>query len=80
MNEQDFSDLEGALVRQYEYDDGRVLAVDLGTTGTATVDVVDGTAIVVVDDRRGEFQTEIDLPDDAQAFIRNGVLSIEVKA
>nr|WP_254863180.1 Hsp20/alpha crystallin family protein [Halovivax gelatinilyticus] len=68
------------MVRTYEYDGESVVAVDLsGLSDDPAVDVVDGTAIVVFDDR----QFEIDLPDganDAHTFIKNGVLSIEVEA
>jgi len=63
-------------VRRYEYDDGEMLAADFGHTESASVDVVDDTAIVVVD---GE-QFDIDVEGDAQAFMKNGVLTIEVSA
>jgi hypothetical protein len=62
------------LVREYDYEDGTVIAAELGRN--ATVDVVDGVDIVVFED--GE-QVEIDLPsDEVGAFMRNGVLTIEV--
>ncbi|WP_122090453.1 Hsp20/alpha crystallin family protein [Halalkalicoccus subterraneus] len=82
MNPQHRADGRETFARQYEYDDGTVVAVDLGTEASdATVDVVGGTAIVVVDTTEGERQEEFDLPaDDARAFIRNGVLTIEVNA
>jgi putative intracellular protease/amidase len=64
-----------APVERYEYDDARVLAVDVGAERDAAVDVIDGTAIVVA----GGEQAEFDLPDgDAEALIRNGVLTVEV--
>ncbi len=63
-------------VRRYEYDGEAVLAADFGHTGSASVDVVGDTVIVVVD---GE-QFDIDVEGDAQAFMRNGVLTIEVSA
>jgi len=64
-----------APLRRYEYDDAVVLAADIGITGDATVDVVDDTAIVVV----GDEQYDFDLPSgDARAFIRNGVLTVEM--
>ena len=64
-----------ALVESYEYDDRTVIAVDLGPDAEPTVDVVDGTAILVVD---GE-QREFDLPGDAvQAINSNGVVTFEV--
>jgi hypothetical protein len=64
-----------APLRQYEYDDAVVLAADLGVVGDATVDVVDGTAIVVVGDEQYDFEVPA---GDARAFIRNGVLTIEM--
>ena len=64
-----------APLRQYEYDDAVVLAADLGVVGDATVDVVDGTAIVLVDDEQYDFEVP---GEDARAFIRNGVLTIEM--
>jgi hypothetical protein len=64
-------------LRQYEYGDGVVLAADMGPGTDASVDVVDGTAIVVV---AGDTY-DLDLPaGDAQAFIHNGVLTVEVNA
>lgn len=67
---------DDAPVRRFEYDDGtHVLAADLGETGDASVDVVGGTAIVVT----GSEQYDLSVPaGDAQAFIRNGVLTVEV--
>lgn len=66
---------ETASLRRYEYDDGVVFAGDLGRGSDAMVDVVDDTAIVAVDDD----EYDLDLPSgDAQAFIHNGVLTIEV--
>lgn len=67
------------MMRTYEYDDSAVIVADLADApAEPTVDVVDGTAIVVFDDR----QFEIDLPDDgsvAHTFMKNGVLSIELE-
>jgi hypothetical protein len=63
-------------VRRYEYDDSVVLAADFGHTESASVDVVDDTVIVVVDGK----QYDVEFEGDAQAFIRNGVLTIEVSA
>ena len=74
-----FTREEGAVARRYRYDDRTVVAVDFGPTADASVDVVDDTAIVVVD---GE-QYEFDLPegaDDAHTFIKTGVLTIETEA
>jgi hypothetical protein len=64
-----------ALVESYEYDDRTVIAIDLGPGTDPIVDVVDGTAILVVD---GE-QREFDLPEEAvQAVNSNGVVTFEV--
>jgi len=65
-------------LRRFEYDDGVVLAADVGPAEDASVDVVDGTVIVVV----GTEQYEQRLPgaDDSRAFINNGVLTIELSA
>jgi hypothetical protein len=59
--------------RRYDYADGTVLAADFGP-GEATVDVVDGTVIVVV----GDDQYEFDVPGAARASVNNGVLTVEV--
>jgi hypothetical protein len=75
MNERQRFDDEVA-VRRYEYDDGAVLAADFGPAGEAAVDVLGDTVIVVVD---GE-QHELDVEGDANAFISNGVLTVEVDA
>ncbi|MEF8852527.1 MAG: hypothetical protein V5A44_09470 [Haloarculaceae archaeon] len=63
-------------VRRYEYDDGVVLAADFGPEREASVDVVDGTVIVVTSDD----QYDIDVGGEADAFMSNGVLTIEVDA
>jgi hypothetical protein len=65
---------EDVDLRRYEYDDSLVVAADFGPEHEATVDVVDGTVMVIVD---GE-QYDLDVKGDARAFIRNGVLTIEV--
>jgi hypothetical protein len=70
---------DGRLARRYDYEDESVLAVDFGTASAdASVDLVDGTVIVV----DGDDQHEFELPDgatDAHMFIRNGVLTIELE-
>ena len=63
-------------VSRFEYDDSVVLAADFGYVESSSVDVVDNTVIVVAD---GE-QFDIELDDDARAFMKNGVLTIEVNA
>lgn len=61
--------------RRFDYEDRTEYAVDLGAGADATLDVVDGTVIVVMD---GE-QIEFGVPSDAQVFMSNGVLTIEVE-
>jgi hypothetical protein len=74
-DQQRFQEQEG-LVRRYQYDDATVFAADLGPGDDADVDVVDGTVVIVVGDDR---QYEFDAPaGDAQAFIKNGVVTVEV--
>jgi len=65
-------------LRRFEYDDSVVLAADVGPAEDASVDVVDGTVIVVA----GGEQYERNLPDaeEARAFINNGVLTIKLSA
>jgi len=62
------------LVRRYEYDDGAVLVADFGPT-EGTVDVVDGTAMVVVDGDQYEFDVE----EADHAVMNNGVVTIETE-
>ncbi|MFC7114876.1 hypothetical protein ACFQH2_07720 [Natronoarchaeum sp. GCM10025703] len=64
-------------MREYDVDGTRRVVADLGSGVDATVDVVGDTAIVLPEE--GE-QIDIDLPhEDAQAFIKNGVLTIELE-
>lgn len=82
MNQQHTAGGRDVFARRYDYGDEAVLAADLGAgAGDATVDVVDDTAIVVIETPEGERQEEFELPEgEARAFIRNGVLTIEVNA
>ena len=69
-----------AFLRRYEYDDGWVVAADLGShEAEIDVDVVGETAIVVVEraDRVREMELELPGPD-AEITTSNGVLTIEV--
>ncbi|AKH97914.1 DUF7127 family protein [Halanaeroarchaeum sulfurireducens] len=68
------------LYRQYDYGDETVFVADLGASGmNASVDVIGGTAIVVLDTPEGSEQYEFDVPaGDAHTFISNGVLTVEV--
>jgi len=62
--------------RRYDYDGRTVIAADFGPAAAPSVDVVDGTVIIV----HGDDQREVDLPDgDVQTFTRNGVVTIEVR-
>lgn len=61
------------IVRRYEYDDETLIVVDFGFVD-GSVDVVDGTVIVVT----GDDQYEWDVGGDARATMNNGVVTIEV--
>lgn len=62
-------------VRRFDYDDRSVIAVDFGPAADPAVDVVDGTAILVIGDR----QRELDLPlGEVEVFNRNGIVTLEV--
>ena len=75
MNVQEQLAEQGLPVRRVEYDDVTQVAVDFGPGADLSVDIVDETVIVIGDDS----QYEIDVSEGAQAFISNGVLSIEVE-
>lgn len=70
-----------AITRRYDYDDGVVVVADVGAArDDVHVDVVDGSAIVVAETSDGPVQREFDLPaGDAEAFINNGVVTVEVR-
>lgn len=55
------------------YDDRVEIVADFGEGAAPSVDVVDGTVILVADD-----QYELDVEGDVQAAERNGVVTIEV--
>jgi hypothetical protein len=63
------------VVRRYDYEDEWVIAADLGVADDrVAVDVVDGTAIVLVDDRT---ELEFDLPGTNESVdTNNGVLVV----
>ena len=70
---------DGSLLRRYEYDDGWVVAADVGVDDEAiSVDTVGDTAIVVIE-RDGEpAESEFELPGEARdVSVTNGVLTIE---
>ena len=79
MSLKQIADRDDVFARRYAYDDAEVLVADLGVTGEASVDVLEGEAIVVFEDEDGPRQMELELPEEgAEAFITNGVLTIEV--
>ena len=63
------------LVRRYDYEAESLVVADLGPV-EGTVDLVDGTAIVVADGDQAEF----DVPEGAsRAFMTNGIVTVEVE-
>ncbi|MFB6179159.1 MAG: hypothetical protein ABEI77_05485 [Halorientalis sp.] len=71
---------EEGPVSRLEYDDGStVLAADVGVGREASIDIVGDTAIVVIGDEQYEFEVPDGDDESAQAFMKNGVLTIEVK-
>lgn len=67
-------DRDHITISTRDYDDEDVIAVDFGPVGDEpTLDVIDGTAIVVV----GDSQFEFDVPADAEdVTVNGGVLTI----
>lgn len=63
-------------VRTVQTDDGVRHVVDLGPGTSGAVDVVGDTVLVVLADEQYELSVT---EGDAQAFIRNGVLTIDVE-
>ena len=67
-------DVDG-VVRQYEYERESVVVADFGGVD-GSVDIVDGTAIVVVDGEHHEFE----VPAGAsRAVMNNGVVTVELE-
>lgn len=67
-------DVDG-MVRHYEYGEDDVLVADFGA-GDGSVDLVEGTAIVVVDDDHHEFE----VPAAAsRAIMNNGIVTVEME-
>ncbi|MFC4439763.1 MULTISPECIES: DUF7127 family protein [Natrialbaceae] len=62
-------------ITEREYDEEYVIAVDFGRrAGKPTLDVVDETAIVVVDDGQFEFA----IPSDAtEVTVNDGILTVK---
>lgn len=66
---------EDVVATNYEDDDCAVFVADLGAAADGTVDVVDGTAMVVLDDEQYEFE----VPEgETTARVHNGVVTVEV--
>lgn len=77
MNVQQFTDHEDRFARRYDYDDAIVVAADLDVTD-ADVDVLGDTVMIVRPDG-AQFELSVPAPP-TRAFIRNGVLTIEIEA
>jgi HSP20 family molecular chaperone IbpA len=77
MDSDQRSQRDEGFVRRYEYDDGALIAADLGPETTdVSVEVLEDAVIVVTGD---DDQYEFDVADgDAEAFMKNGVLTIYV--
>jgi hypothetical protein len=75
MVRQQYAGEDERFVRRYDYDDEWVIAADLGVDGDRLdVDVVDETAIVLVDE---ETAMEFDLPGSVESVdTNNGVLVV----
>jgi hypothetical protein len=63
-----------AEIRRFDYDNATTFVADLGLSGQ--VEVLGDTAIVVTDD--GQYDLSLPENQDATAFMKNGVLTIEV--
>ncbi|NKE34553.1 hypothetical protein GWG54_01735 [Natronococcus sp. JC468] len=71
-------DDDAITITEREYDEEQVVAVDFGLeSGQPTLDVVDGTAIVVVDGDQYEFDVPADATDVA---VNDGILTIRADA
>lgn len=76
MNDQQRFTSEKAPITQYEYDDAIMFVMDVGAGTDTSIDIADGTAMFVVGDK----QYDIEIPEgDAQAFMKNGIVGVEVE-
>jgi hypothetical protein len=75
MVNQQFAGEDERFVRRYDYEDGWVIAADVGVAdGRLAADIVDGTAIVLVD---GRTELELDVPGSVESVdTNNGVLVV----
>jgi hypothetical protein len=79
MSLKHIADRDDLFARRYAYDDEEVLVADFGGADAASVDVLGDVAIVVFEDGDESRQLELQLPDgSAEAFMNNGILTIEV--
>jgi len=62
-------------VSRYEYEDTVELVADFGIQHEESVEIVGDTAIIIIDGK----QHDVELDGGAQAFINNGVVTIEVE-
>lgn len=81
MNKQQFAGREEQVLRRYEYDDRYVIGADLGVPEEKVdVDIVEQTAIVVIETDETVQEAEFDLPGrDGDAAVNNGVLTITIQ-
>jgi hypothetical protein len=75
MNAKEKLTRQGVEVTRRDRPDGPELVADFGPGADVAVDVVGSTVIVVEDNET----FDIDVDGEAQAFIRNGVLTIDVR-
>ncbi|GAB3322109.1 Hsp20/alpha crystallin family protein [Haloplanus rallus] len=75
MVRQQYAGEDDRFVRRYDYEDGWVIAADVGAADDRlATDVVDGTAIVLVDD---EVELEFEVPGSVESVdTNNGVLVV----
>ncbi len=81
MNPNTFTEQLDAPARRFDYGDETVLVADLGIGDDVSVDVVDDTVVVVVENDGEPVQHEFDVPEGsvAKALINNGVVTVEVE-
>ncbi|MFC7185514.1 DUF7127 family protein [Halorubrum yunnanense] len=70
---------DGPLLRRFEYEDGWIVAADLGAdAANVSVDAVGETAIVVVEGEGEPAESEFELPGAATSTaVANGVVTVE---
>ena len=70
---------DGPLLRRFDYEDGWIVAADLGAdAANVSVDTVGETAIVVVEGDGEPVESEFELPGPAASTaVANGVITVE---